>query len=405
MATAPPVAQRTDEAGHSAPYRAVGALVIGGAHGSLAVVRSLGRRGVPVWMLVGDQPIAKYSRYVSANLVWPGPNEALALDYLVEFGKCNHLRGWVLFPGGDSEARFISLNHDALSEVYRVMTPPWETLRWAADKSLTYWLANEIGVDCPWTFQPRNRKHLEEVDCRFPVIVKPTARNAMNAFTRAKAWRADDRKSLLTRYQQAVSLVGADSVLVQELIPGNGSAQFSYAAVCSGGKPVASMVARRSRQYPIDFGFTSTFVQSIELPEIEELACRFLEYMGCDGLVELEFKYDSRDGRYKLLDVNARTWAWISLGGKAGVDFPWLAWKLAMGEPVDRLRGRAGCAWAHVSPDTAAVMAEIWIGSLTVSGFLHSLQVNSLAFAAFAADDPLPGLLDLPLKLSRLWRR
>jgi D-aspartate ligase len=381
---------------------AAGALVIGGALGSLGVVRSLGRRGVPVWVLTGNHLIAGYSRFAKKSFAWPGPDNAYALDYLLALARRHHLQGWVLFPGGDAEARFIALNHETLAKVFRLITPAWHTLQWAADKRLTYQLAAEIGIACPWTLRPRNRSELAAIACPFPLILKPSARNSINAFTHAKAWRADGAESLLARYDEAVLMVGAESVLVQELIPGDGSCQFSYAAVCEHGVPAASLVANRRRQYPIDFGFTSTFVQSVENLEIEELACRFLQATGYSGLAELEFKYDRRDGQYKLLDVNARTWAWLSLGAKAGVDFPWLMWNQALGEPIERTRGHAGCSWTHASRDLAAAFAEIRAGSLTLSGYLRSFQSTSLEFAAFAKDDPLPGLLDLPLAIWRV---
>ena len=53
------------------------------------------------------------------------------------------------------------------------------------------------------------------------------------------------------------------------------------------------------------------------------------------GVVEIEFKHDHRDGRYKLLDVNPRAWTWNALGSIAGVDFAHVLWRLAMGEAVD----------------------------------------------------------------------
>ncbi len=382
----------------------MGAIVVGGAHGSLGVIRSLGRRGIPVWVLTGERPIARYSKYARRSFAWPGPEDAQALAYLVSLADRENLQGWVLFPGGDAEARFISLHHAELEAIFRLTTPPWDTLQWAAEKSRTYELAEEIGVDCPWTLRPRNRRELERTDFRFPVILKPSARHATNAFTQAKAWRIDDQASLLTRYDQAVEFVGADSVLLQEMIPGNGSTQFSFAAICEDGIPLAWLTARRTRQYPIEFGYTSTFVESIEKPEVEAASRRFLKATGYTGLVELEYKYDTRDNRYKLLDVNARTWAWISLGEKAGVDFPWLMWQLVFGAPVESARGRAGCAWAHVARDLAAAQAEIRAGSLTLRDYWKSFHA-SLVFAAFAKDDPLPGLMDLPLSLSRLWRR
>jgi D-aspartate ligase len=406
MSTAAIGAPETSSAGRNAGVRrtgarAAGALIVGGAHGSLGVIRSLGRHGIPVWVLTGDHPIARFSRYARRSFSWPGPDDPGALNYLLDLADRGDLLDWVLFPGGDAEARFIALNHKTLRNVFRLTTPPWETLQWAAEKSCTYQLAADIGVDCPWTLRPQSREELEHLDCQFPVILKPSARNSTNPFTHAKAWRIDDRASLLARYEEAAEMVGADSVLLQELIPGNGSAQFSFAAVCKDGIPLACLTARRSRQYPIDFGYTSTFVESIEQPEVERAARRFLKATRYSGLVELEFKYDHRDDRFKLLDVNARTWAWVSLGSKAGVDFPWVMWQLALGQPVEPVRGRTGCAWAHVLRDVAAAAAEIRAGSLTVSKYWQSMH-SSLVFAAFSPDDPMPGFMDLPLTVWRM---
>ena len=85
-------------------------------------------------------------------------------------------------------------------------------------------------------------------------------------------------------------------MIVQELIPGDGEQQFAYCALFRDGEPLASMVAQRRRQHPLEFGRASTYVETVEMPELEELACRFLRSIDYYGLVELEFKLDPRDG-------------------------------------------------------------------------------------------------------------
>ena len=187
-------------------------------------------------------------------------------------------------------------------------------------------------------------------------MLKPTVCEGRRAFFGAKAWRADDRASLLARYDEAAALVGADHVIIQELIPGGGEAQFSYAAVCDRGSPLAALVARRRRQYPIDFGYTSTFVETAVRPEVEGAGRRFLAALGFTGLAEVEFKYDRRDGRYKILDVNPRIWTWAALGAAAGVDFPYVMWRLARGEPVELATARRDAAWMHGSRDAIAAV-------------------------------------------------
>jgi D-aspartate ligase len=393
--------EQTDEA---FPAAGCGALILGGSHGALAVARSLGRYGIPSLFAGDDNILARLSRFVRKGVSWPGPNAAGAADFLLGLGRRHDLRGWLLIPCADEEARLISQQHAALSQMFRVRTPPWEIMRWAYDKHRMNERAAALGLDLPRSVSAGNREDLLNADLRFPVILKPAVKHHGNAFTLAKAWRAEDRADLLARYDDAAALVGADAVVVQELIPGRGAAQFSYAALWDRGRAVASLTARRSRQYPIDFGYTSTFVETIARADVEHAACRFLESLGYDGLVEVEFKHDARDGRLKLLDVNARVWTWIALGGRAGVDFPYLFWRLAMGEALPSARGAAGVGWMHASRDIVAACQEIAAGHLAPRDYLASLR-GPLQFAAFAVDDPVPGVLDVPLSLGRLFTK
>ena len=60
--------------------------------------------------------------------------------------------------------------------------------------------------------------------------------------------------------------------MIQELIPGGGETQFSYGAICENGRVLASVVARRTRQYPVDFGRSSSFVETVDAPAVEQAA-------------------------------------------------------------------------------------------------------------------------------------
>src|SRR5205823_3111219 len=135
------------------------------------------------------------------------------------------------------------------------------------------------------------------------------------------------------RFAEAAALLDPQLLMIQEFVP-DGGGQLSYAALCDRGRPLASVTARRTRQYPVDLGRASTYVETIDAPEVAELSERFLAEIEFDGLVEVEFKRDPRDGDLKLLDVNPRVWGWHSVCQRAGVDFPYLAYKLARSEPV-----------------------------------------------------------------------
>jgi len=192
--------------------------------------------------------------------------------------------------------------------------------------------------------------------------------------------------------------------MVQELISGGGETQFSYAALCADGRSIASVTARRTRQYPVEFGHSSSFVETFNQPAIEEPARRLLAATGYTGLVEVEFKYDERDGRCKLLDINPRVWTWQALCGRAGVDFPYLLWLLIHGGRVPELRGRPGVRWVRMSTDLPAALREILRGRLSLRAYARSLK-GPIEFASLADDDPMPGLLEVPLVAYSLWKR
>ncbi len=381
-----------------------GALVIGGNRLALGVVRSLGRRGIATWVLVDEQSIAAFSRYAARGLPWPYDDREAQCGFLLDLADRYRLDGWVLFPSGERETVLIAQNHDLLSRRYLLTTPPWEVTRWACDKRLAYELADRVGVALPWTRYPAGREELEALNCPFPVVLKPAQKVEGSYFARVKALRADDRRELLSQYDHACRMSEPGTVMVQELIPGDGEAQFSFAALCSGGQVIASLAARRARQWPVDFGVASSYVETIAGRAVEDAGTRLLRAMNYTGIAEIEFKFDRRIGKYKLLDVNPRVWGWHSIGPRAGVDFPYLLWRMVHGLPVEEVRGRTGVRWIRFGTDVLASYQLLRRGRLSVGAYLQSLLGNPEP-ALLAADDPMPPLIDLLAQSLALLRR
>lgn len=379
------------------PARTVGALVMGADYRALGVVRSLGRRGIPVWVVnQGGHSVATISRYASRRLPWPDGSDSGKIEYLLGINAEHDLDGWLLIPTDDYTVGLASRHYEELLSKYRPTVPPWETLRWACDKRLLHQLANKLGVDQPWAVGALHKEQLASIDCPFPVIVKPAVRLRPTNLSVPKAWLAEDRDSLLARYEEASALIHPQDLMIQEIVPGGGDAQFSYAALSEDGVSLASVVARRTRQFPKDFGQLSTFVETVDEPEIIAPSERLLAALRFTGMVEVEFKKDPRTGRFKLLDINPRVWGWHTLSRRAGVDFPYLLWMLARGRPVPRLQGRAGERWIHLSADLRMAVAEIWRGRLSLRDYFRSIR-GPCESALFSWEDPLPGIFDLPL--------
>jgi predicted ATP-grasp superfamily ATP-dependent carboligase len=381
-----------------------GAIVIGGDYRGLGIVRSLGRHGIPVWVLYDEHQLATRSRYAKQRAVWPDGNDEMHTRYLQYLCATYHLDGWALFPTADETAAYVARQHTELAKHFTLTTAPWEQFRWAYDKRLSNELADSLGICHPRTWRPSDRTELASLDVVFPAILKPAFKTTLNQFTMAKAWPVNSHAELLEKYDEARALTSAESIMVQEIIPGGGESQLSFAALAADGVAIASITARRTRQYPMDFGRASTFVETIEDEEVAEEGRRLIAATHLTGLVEVEFKRDPRTGRLQLLDINPRIWGWHTLGERAGVDFSYLMWRQAFHLPVKKMQARPGVRWVRGMTDFPTVVKELLGRRLSPREYLRSI-VPPAERAVLAVDDPLPAALEVPLTLRIIARR
>lgn len=374
-----------------------GAVVVGGDFHGLAVVRSLGRHGVPVVVVDDEYSIGRFSKYTTRAVRAPNlRKEKETVDFLLNLGHRLDLKGWVLFPTRDELVAAFSRYKTPLAELFRVPTPEWEVTKWAWNKWNTYSMAQKLAIPIPRTWCPRTLEDIDNIDAEFPLCVKPSVKEDFFYATKAKAWRANSLEELKELFQRASGHVGSNEVLVQEIIPGDGTCQFSCCMFIKDGVAIGTMEAQRWRQHPPEFGRAATFVESIDLPVIEEPTLRFLRAINYYGLAEVEYKLDPRDGKYKLLDVNARTWGFHALGLPAGVDFSYMLYADQVGEAVKNCRGHSGVGWIRMVTDIPTSLHGIFAGRLELSTYLRSLKDFKIE-SVFSSEDILPSLAEIAL--------
>jgi D-aspartate ligase len=393
----------TSTAGEPSPVRrtstsSVGAVVIGGDYQGLGIVRSLGRHNIPICVIDDERSIARFSKYATHSVKVPDLlDERRAIEALLETGRRLKLDRWVLFPTRDETVAALSRHRAELEEIFRVPTPGWSTIEQAWDKRQTYRLARELGIPTPRTCYAESVADLSSLDLSFPIAIKPAIKEHFFYATKAKAWRADNQEELESLFSRAAKQVGAaGEVILQELIPGDGQQQFAYCAFFKAGRSVGSMVVRRTRQHPPEFGRASTFVETTDVELLETMSERFLRSVDYYGLVEMEYKLDLRDGLYKLLDVNARTWGYHTLGFKAGVDFPYLLFADQLELDTEEQRGQPGISWIRLLTDFPTAVSQLFTGTLGWREYLRSLRRAGVE-AVFSLEDPLPGIVELIL--------
>ncbi|MET3927728.1 ATP-grasp domain-containing protein [Devosia sp. 2618] len=376
-----------------------GVIVLGGNYGSLAVIRSLGRQGVSVAFLGDKLTVAANSRYITHFSPWAGVQEADPVSALLSFAQSHGLKNWLICPCADFEVQLVAENAEVLGKQFILQTMDWPSLRALNDKGELYELAERLGLDYPRVYA----SDAAPDGLTYPVVLKPSSTQTINALTRDKAWRANTAEEFAHKQAEATRLMGSHGFVVQQLIPGDGTTQLSYAGLWDHGREICQMTALRLRQLPIQFG-TAPYVQSKELPRATSEARRLLSAVGYHGLVEVEFKHDHRDDKLKLLDVNTRVWAWIGLGEATGVDFPYLAARLAVGDAVPSdITPHYGASWRRAVPNIlSSVQGLLQQGQ---PGLSAGRSIFGTAHpAVFATDDMMPAISEVPMQAVRRFK-
>ena len=342
------------------PVARTPAIVVAGHTMALAVVRALGEAGVPVVVAHYDaRDFAQASRHAVASIRVPHPmvDEAGFVDALVARGR--EFGGSVLFPVSDDSTVAVSRNKPVLSEHFRVACPDWEVTERVIDKSRTYEIAATHGVPVPRTVIPLSEAHLVEEAARigFPVLLKPAEGHLYFERFKRKMVRAETQSELVDAYRSAVE--AGLVMMVQELIPGDDRAVVNYNAYFSQGRPLVEFTARQLRKAPPALGSPRVAI-SERIPEVLEPGRRILAAIGFEGFACTEFKQDSRDGIYKLMEVNGRHNLSGLLAVRSGVNFPLLHYRhLAEGFVPGAIPYRAGLYWTDVFRDAGYSLAYL----------------------------------------------
>jgi predicted ATP-grasp superfamily ATP-dependent carboligase len=375
--------------------RRPGALILGSDFRALAAVRALGRRGIPSFVVDGEPRSSWLSRYTVSRERWNGAMYGGEFrSYLLDLAQRRNLEGWVLFALQDETVATVAQDAAVLSRWYRLTTPGWEAARLALDKRLTNQLAEAAGVPHPQTWYPADEHELGLLDLTYPVLVKPTLSIWLQQALRRKALWAHDGASLRDAYRTLIQLVPASEILIQEAIPGDGMTQLSAAVFCRDGEVLGAMTARRRRQYPLDLGLSSCYVEAMPMPWLIDTAVLLVRHLGLSGVAELEFKHDLRQGVDKLLDINVRLWGWHGLCAACGLDFAHLLYLQATGQDPEPGSPVYGARWRRLVMDVPAALKEMQTGVSRPAAYVRSFFGTHTVGSVLAIDDPLPAVAD-----------
>jgi predicted ATP-grasp superfamily ATP-dependent carboligase len=382
----------------------IGAIVIGGHFQGLGVIRALARMGVPVALLDTGPCISRFSKYIKRFYECSPVNEEESFLYsLRKLANKHGMKGWVVFPTDDETVYVLARHREQLQELFRISTPPWDVVKFAYDKKRSYQKAERIGIKIPRTLYTVKEKDLEKIDLPFPVIIKPTVMRRFFKATGKKVFSARNFDELKSMYRQAAEVIDPSEILIQEEIPDVSDNLYSFCPLFKDGKVLARVIAKRSRQHPMDFGQASTFVVTMNIPELEELGTKFLREIDYYGLCEVEFIKDPRDGIFKFLEVNPRIWGWHTIALRAGVNLPYMLYLDMINRSVIKESFKEGIKWVRLVTDLPTAASEIIKGRMGLKQYIRSIH-GEKEFAVYSCNDPMPFFGEL-LMLPYLWKK
>jgi predicted ATP-grasp superfamily ATP-dependent carboligase len=299
-------------------------------HKTLTVVRSLGEKEIDV--TVGESTrlsTALFSRYAKSRVIYPSPKRSPGefLNFLEN--ELKKERYDVLITPEESTLLLIAKNIKRFEGLTRFPFAEHNLIAKASDKAEVIRLAKGIGIPVPETIFINDIAELEEktADITLPVVIKPRMSSGSYGIR-----YVNNKDELLSAYKDVHSRYPFP--LIQEYIPQGGDA---FGASCLFDKNTqlkAVFVHKRLREYPITGG-PSTLRESVVNDKVRELGVKLLSAMKWYGVAMVEFKVDPRDNKPKLMEINPRFWGSLPLAIYSGVDFPYLLYKMAMGEDFE----------------------------------------------------------------------
>jgi D-aspartate ligase len=363
-------------------------------HGTLAVARTAGRLGIPVYGVYENRlepaGLSRYNRgRLSVSQV--GQDDRL-MEALTAVGK--RLGPTVLIPVDDASAVFVGDNADALRGRFLFPEQPTDVYRRLSSKREMHDLCLELGIPTPASSFPQDEAQLRELagDAGLPVVLKqidgwlpstdPSAPSVLIA---------GSPQELIEGYRRMESPEGPN-VMLQEYIPGGSDTIWIFNGYFDGSSQcLVGFTGRKLRQRGPHTG-PATLGECVTNEVVAEATHRLAGAVGYRGLIDIGFRYDRRDGQYKLLDVNPRLGSSFRLFvGDNGMDVVRALYLDMTGQAVPPSSTRNGRKWIVEPYDMVSALQLGREGSLRFSDWLRSFRgVREAAW--LTRDDPLPFL-------------
>ncbi len=304
-------------------------LVLDGRQRSaLALVRSLGRRGIHVAVGEENHPcLASVSKYCRHRFKYAPPAKAPRpfIDSILD--ELRRDKYSMIFPMTDITCYLVSEFREEIAKYTQVPLVDRETFAKASEKLEVIETCKSLGLPVPRTWKLEKRSDIDDfiAEFQFPVVIKPRRSRYLidNAWVLTGvdyAFSAEELRRKIKDYNPKLP-----PPLIQERIPGQGAGTF---VIFNKGELRGIFSHKRIREKPPSGGVSVLCESAPISPLMRDYSVKLLQALGWHGVAMVEFKIDSRDNIPKIMEINGRFWGSLQLAIDAGIDFPYMLYRM-----------------------------------------------------------------------------
>jgi D-aspartate ligase len=370
-------------------------LILGKAITALGVLRVLAAHRMESYVVDATSDIIIRSRwYRPAERTLPETPDS---DELASFLESLQVSRAVLIACSDKWTHAVAGLPKETLRRYPASIAPAEAVAQFLDKDRFRALVDRLGIPRPRSLPLHGPADLELAtdDDLANGFLKPTDSPRHNLAFGTKGFFAHSRDVAVRRVEQA-SVAGI-TYMLQEWIPGGMSRTVLIDGFVDRNGTITAMIARRRlRMNPPRLGNTTSAL-TIPLGEVSEATSALRELLAevqYRGVFNVEFKFDERDGHFKIIEVNPRPAWFVATIASAGLDLPWMSYLDAQELPVPvPTPYHVGRYAVYETPDATAIV-RAWSSFHRAEGPILKPWLRG-DHALFWWSDPLPAVADL----------
>lgn len=248
-------------------------------------------------------------------------NKENFIKALTEYGEKNKDYEILLIATSDLYVKLVAEEKSLLEKYYVFNYPDIELVNNLLVKEKFYDIYKDMGLDMPKTYiYPCNKNEdinkIKKCFNEYPIIIKPSdgvEYHSLDDTTLAKVYKIHSEEELEKIIKKIENAGYNKNLIIQEFIPGDDSALFD--SVFYVGKDKKAKLATFAQiglqeHTPTGIGNCTVLVNGYDehgyKEEIVYKLKEFIEKIGYQGFAEFDIKYDVRDNKYKVLEINPR---------------------------------------------------------------------------------------------------